>query len=56
MPRGGQQGQVVQVAGAPAAAGAGTWEGKAGYTGCEGAEVDWDVGLRGFTALPDPAG
>ena len=31
MPRGGQQGQVVQVAGAPAAAGAGTWEGKAGY-------------------------
>ena len=36
MPRGGQQGQVVQVAGAPAAAGAGTWEGKAGYTGCAG--------------------
>ena len=20
------------------------------------AEVDWDVGVRGFTALPDPAG
>ena len=38
-------------------AGAGTWEGKAGYTGCDPfAEVGWDAGVCGFTALPDPAG